>query len=443
MAARARRWIGGALFATLCIGALAWTSLADPTGNSTASIQECPALATAPWLTLSEPVDSEAIPGVAEFLDSVVKAYSDEELSGTWFSEVSGSLALVVGIVNPTNADLQAIAEMADSDGLKTIQLVVQAVPLGLDELSVIQAKVDALLSEDGFEFTSTGRPDAGVVEVGVRGVDPIEVQTVLDGVAEPCQISTYKMADGDRYQAMVGRNDQPPYKAGKRIHVFIPYGGSGELGQQTTCTAGFVFEQDGSGTQPLYGSAAGHCSQFDNLHQDVYDDHDALDVIALTQSPNLFRANSPAVGDAVLFDLVFSRANTDMQIIINSSTQRTVIGRKTPSQLGLGTSICHSGAAGGDDERCGAITDLDRTVSFQYQDYSTNPPTTSMKSVQNNVCFNAATQVGDSGAGYYQKSGSNNAYAVAILSSGTGSNTCGTPVGVVTSNTGTHLWLG
>jgi hypothetical protein len=113
-----------------------------------------------------------------------------------------------VGIVDPTDADIQAIAEMADSDGLKTIQLVVQAVPLGLEELSVIQGRVDALLSDEGFEFTSTGRPDAGVVEVGVQGVDPIEVQTVLDGVAEPCQISTYKMADRDRYQAMVGRSN-------------------------------------------------------------------------------------------------------------------------------------------------------------------------------------------------------------------------------------------
>jgi hypothetical protein len=393
-------------------------------------------------LALSEPVDGEAIPGLAEFLDSVAETYAEEKLSGTWFSEESGSLALVVGIVDPSDADVQALAEMADSDGLKTIQVDVQAVSLGLGELSAIQAKVDGLLAEGGFEFTSAGRPDVGVVEVGVYGIDPSEAQTILDGVAGLCQISTYQMGDGDRYQAMVGRNDQPPYKAGKRIHVFIPYGGSGELGEETTCTAAFVFQQNGSGSQPLYGSTAGHCSQFDNLHQDVFDDHD-LDVIALTQSPNLFRATSPAIGDSVLFDLVFSQANTDIQIIINSSTQRTVIGSKTPSQLGLGTSICHSGAAGGDDERCGAITDLSRTVSFQYQNYSTNPPTTQTKSVQNNVCFNATTQGGDSGAGYYQKSGSSNAYAVAILSSGTGANTCGTPVGLVTSNTGTHLWLG
>jgi hypothetical protein len=165
-------------------------------------------------LALSQAVDADAISGLDQFLDSVRNAYTDERLSGTWFSEESGSLALVVGIVNPTAADVQTLANRADSAGLTTIQIAVQPVPGGQSDLSAIQAKVDTLLSGGGFEFTSTARPDAGVVEVGVYG-DVIEAQSVLVGVAEPCQISPYRMGEEDRYRAMVGRSDQPPYKAG------------------------------------------------------------------------------------------------------------------------------------------------------------------------------------------------------------------------------------
>lgn len=190
---------------------MAWTYPTQPTADTAASTQECPPLSAPPWLALSQAVDGDAIPGLDTFIDSVRNAYSDERLSWTWFSEESGSLALVVGIVSPTTADLQTLANLADSAGLTTILVVVQPVPLGQSDLSAIQAKVDTLLSGAGFEFTSTARPDAGVVEVGVYGEDGIEAQSILVGVAEPCQISTYRLGDEDRYRAMVGA----PYTPG------------------------------------------------------------------------------------------------------------------------------------------------------------------------------------------------------------------------------------
>ncbi|MGH9197989.1 MAG: hypothetical protein ACRD1T_19930 [Acidimicrobiia bacterium] len=201
-------------FTLLWTGVVAWTYPTQPMADTADSTRECPPLLAPPWLALSQPVDGDAIPGLDRFFDSVRNALSDERLSGTWFSEESGSLALVVGIVNPTAADVQTLANRAASAGLTTIQIAVQPVPGGQIALSAIQAKVDTRLSGVGFEFTSTARPDAGVVEVGVYG-DVIGAQRVLAGVAEPCQISTYRIREEDRYRAMVGQSDQPPYKAG------------------------------------------------------------------------------------------------------------------------------------------------------------------------------------------------------------------------------------
>jgi hypothetical protein len=192
-------------FTLLWTGVVAWTYPTQPMADTADSTRECPPLSAPPWLALSQPVDGDAIPGLDKFFDSERNAYSDERLSGTWFSEESGSLALVIGIVNPTAADLHTLANRADSAGLTTIQVVVQPVPLGQSDLSAIQAKVDTLLSGAGFEFTSSARPDAGVVEVGVYG-DVIEGRSVLVDGAEPCQISIYRMGDEDRYRAMDGR---------------------------------------------------------------------------------------------------------------------------------------------------------------------------------------------------------------------------------------------
>jgi len=197
-------------FTLLWTGVVAWTYPTQPMADTADSTRECPPLSAPPWLALSQPVDGDAIPGLDKFFDSVRNAYSDERLSGTWFSEESGSLALVVGMVNPTAADMHRLANRADYAGLTTIQVVVQPVPLGQSDLSAIQAKVDTLLSGAGFEFTSSARPDAGVVEVGVYG-DIIEGQSVLVGVAEPCQISIYRMGDEDRYRAMDGRERSEP----------------------------------------------------------------------------------------------------------------------------------------------------------------------------------------------------------------------------------------
>lgn len=199
-------------FALVCIGVVAWTYPTQPMAETAASTQECPPPSAPPWLALSQPVDGDTVPGLAKFIDSVRNAYFDERLSGTWFSEVSDSLALAVGMVNPTASDLQTLANRVGSAGLKTIQVVVQPVPLAQSDLSAIQAKVDTLLSGAGFEFTSSTRPDVGVVEVGVYG-DVIEAQSVLLGVAEPCQIITYGMDDDDRYRALstgIGRPTQP-----------------------------------------------------------------------------------------------------------------------------------------------------------------------------------------------------------------------------------------
>jgi hypothetical protein len=184
-------------------GVVAWTNPTQPIVDTAASTEECPPLSVPPWLALSQPVDGDAIPGLDKFFGSVGNAYIDERLSGTWFSEEGGSLALVVGIVNPTGADPQILANRADSADLTTIRVVVQPVPLGQSDLSAIQAKVDTLLSGAEFEFTSNPRPDAGLVEVGGYG-GLIEAQSVLAGVAKPCQIITYRMGDQDRYRAMV-----------------------------------------------------------------------------------------------------------------------------------------------------------------------------------------------------------------------------------------------
>lgn len=66
--------------------------------------------------------------------------------------------------------------------------------------------------SREGGARGSPPRPreGAGVVEVRVYG-DVIEGQSVLVGVAEPCQISIYRMGDEDRYRAMDGRERSEP----------------------------------------------------------------------------------------------------------------------------------------------------------------------------------------------------------------------------------------
>ena len=250
---------------------------------SSAAKEPCPPIGPAPWLSLTTPVDGDSIPGLTDFMDAVSTTFPGTRLSGTWFSEQTGELTLVVGLVTPTDADVQLVTSLAGGDGrLGSVPVVVQGVPLGLDSLSATQKAVDSIRSSANLEFTSTTRPDAGVVEVGVVGDQLARAHELLDSSFGPCDISVSVLQDADRYQAMVSRSDHPPYKAGKRVHTFIPYGGSGHNGQTTTCTAGFVFEKNGTGTQPLYGSYAGHCSQFDP-GREVDDDQFNFTVVTKT----------------------------------------------------------------------------------------------------------------------------------------------------------------
>jgi hypothetical protein len=42
--------------------------------------------------------------------------------------------------------------------------------------------------------------------------------------------------------------------------------------GDHSDCVTGFVMEANGPGTQDLSVATAGHCSQFDGNHNDVFD---------------------------------------------------------------------------------------------------------------------------------------------------------------------------
>ncbi len=173
-----------------------------------------------------------------------------------------------------------------------------------------------------------------------------------------------------------------------------------------------------------------------------VSDDEFEFTTVGTTVPPNLFRATGPAIGDAVLFTIDFEREDIHTQIIVNSNFQRLVTGQKNPSQLSLGLSICHSGARTA-VEMCGPIGSLSQTVSFVFENNDTFPPTLLQKQVRNNVCFSTTAMQGDSGAGVYQKSGSTDAFAVALLSSASSSNVWGTPINRIATDTGSHLWLG
>jgi hypothetical protein len=60
---------------------------------------------------------------------------------------------------------------------------------------------VDSRLSNEGIEFTSSVRPDTGVVEVGVFGIEPSVLERFLQDSAEECRIRVFPMTEADRYR--------------------------------------------------------------------------------------------------------------------------------------------------------------------------------------------------------------------------------------------------
>ena len=86
---------------------------------------------------------------MTEFLDAVSTAFGEDRFSRTWFREETGSLALVVGIVDPTDADMQLLAALsAGDDTIGLPPVIVQDVPIGLAGLLANQSVVDSILAE-------------------------------------------------------------------------------------------------------------------------------------------------------------------------------------------------------------------------------------------------------------------------------------------------------
>ncbi len=213
----------------------------------------CQRVPSPPWLNLPKAVEADSVPDLSSFLETLNAAIGPDRLSGTWFGNDGDALTLHLGITSPTEADVASVLHaLKGEDSLDGVPLVLVDVPLGSSELSEIQEKVDAVLTEQQVEYTSTVRPDLGILETEVWGTDTSAVTDAIGPLAERCIVSVLDGEERNRYAAMVGRSDQPPYKAGKRIHVLVRTGGTGETGTDSNCTAGFVFETEGEGEQPL-----------------------------------------------------------------------------------------------------------------------------------------------------------------------------------------------
>jgi hypothetical protein len=176
------------------------SSSAGPLAGASGPGESCPPLAAAPWLELGQGVDADAIPGFSDFVDSFLVSFRDR-MSGWWWSKEDYPLALVIGLVDPTEADLDRVVALAAAAGLSGVTVVVQPVPVGRSDLVSIQRRVDSRLSNEGIEFTSSVRPDTGVVEVGVFGIEPSVLERFLQDSAEECRIRVFPMTEADRYR--------------------------------------------------------------------------------------------------------------------------------------------------------------------------------------------------------------------------------------------------
>jgi hypothetical protein len=112
----------------------------------------------------------------------------------------------------------------------------------------------DSVLSGDSANFLvgASYRPDLAGVQVDMTTLDP---QTIafLEKLAPLCSL-VFTEVGGRPDKAVIGRQDMPPYKAGKIEHVKV---GS----EYSNCTTGYVFELNGTGQDRLYISTVGHCS--------------------------------------------------------------------------------------------------------------------------------------------------------------------------------------
>jgi hypothetical protein len=396
----------------------------------------------APWLDLppADNASEDVLPDVV----STIRHLAGDRWGGVWESSSAEGRSLNIGIVGLTDAD-EALVK-SDAQKFTSFSYPVVAHDVGLPR-SVLEAAMPGVvdLVAEGISGTSviSIRPDLNKIVVDAPSAPSAEVISAATKVVPSCAVAI-EVQEGLRAE-LTGRFEMPPYRAGKTIKTFYD-NDPGEPGPDI-CTSAFAYELDGSGQQPLRGSSAGHCTQG---IVDVYDGHgrDGSSPEGQTVSPNLWRATSPADGDAVFFSLTFGRSDVQHKIDTDpdESVVRNVISRVTTADFGNGYNVCKAGITS--NETCGdVVNDFPTTITnVPYRDH--NAHTWETKSVNKLACSDNFATAGDSGAPVYHKLAEGVA-SVGIHSlhletqSGVFIKGCWTPTSYVGDQMGAHVWLG
>lgn len=240
----------------------------------------------------AEALNQEDLPAAV----AAVHEAGGDRFAGAWLDKNDSGLLLRVGVVGHDEwAALQAAIRSPGIVGLPTEVVAVPRSQLALEGPSERVDEILKSLTKDHPVYSELAiRPDTGQVLLTLPPGNDDLWKEVVEALGDPCAIEL--RTSSSRFALTYSRIDMPPFKAGKQQIMWDytpPYPGFG-------CTTGFVFEENGTGNQPLRMSTAGHCTQG---IVDVYDGHTPKQsAVGRTLSPNLFRASSPAEGDAVMW---------------------------------------------------------------------------------------------------------------------------------------------